>query len=296
MATWTAPAIDMQCDVSHRAYERELEHHYTAYYAAHPEVADPKQRWSAASTAAALPDGHHDLVDGLSVKWHTYHRSGKSSQTRLIGLLGPARKADPNLEQFLAALGGLPVSGGAVTSTFESSVAPQLLRETGQTTAVDLLIETATMVLCVEAKVREPGVDRCDCPHDGAVCNAKRSSRPRYWASAKENFGLPDHRVAGQPCPLHVGYQAIRNAAAARAIAGQDRLAVFVLLYDELNPYFRPTGTWPGWSAVLTEQVGANADSEIFAFRPLSWQQLAPQLPLDPATRSWASQLHRLPT
>lgn len=101
--------------------------------------------------------------------------------------------------------------------------------------------------------------------------------RTRYWDAARELFRLPDLSPP-HPCPISASYQAVRNAAAARALAN-GRQAVFALLYDENNPYFRRTGNWPGWPHIL--EAALAEDYPDFRFRALSWQRLAPLLPMD---------------
>jgi hypothetical protein len=59
---------------------------------------------------------------------------------------------------------------------------------------------------------------------------------------------------------LSFTYQAVRNVAAAQALAQGYQDPVFGLIYDAENPYFRQTGAWPGWPAALTatlEETGA---------------------------------------
>ena len=77
-------------------------------------------------------------------------------------------------------------------------------------------------------------------------------------------------REPGAPCPISPVYEVVRHAAALRALAG-DRPAVLALVYDSDNPYFAPTGEWPGWPALLDEAVGAD---ERFRFAAISWQEL----------------------
>jgi hypothetical protein len=68
---------------------------------------------------------------------------------------------------------------------------------------------------------------------------------------------------------------------------------VLALLYDAGNPYFAPTGEWPGWPALLDQAV-AGADPERFRFASVSWQELVPALPLDADARAWAADKHGL--
>ena len=56
-------------------------------------------------------------------------------------------------------------------------------------------------------------------PRRRSAAAARRcSARDRYWKTAYEVFGLPE-RQAGKPCPLSFTYQAVRNVAAALALA-----------------------------------------------------------------------------
>jgi hypothetical protein len=90
---------------------------------------------------------------------------------------------------------------------------------------------------------------------------------------------------------VSTAYQAVRNVAAAVALAGSERRAVFVLVYDERNPYFAGAGDWPGWPAALEHTL---ADTDRVVFKAISWQALAPQLPVDANVRRWARERHQL--
>jgi hypothetical protein len=84
----------------------------------------------------------------------------------------------------------------------------------------------------------------------------------------------------------------VRNVAAALALAGPQQTAVFALLYDAENPYFRGNGEWPGWPAVLHHTLdGVHPQLQ---FRTRSWRELVRGLPLDDAARAWASEKHGL--
>lgn len=107
-------------------------------------------------------------------------------------------------------------------------------------------------------------------------------------------FFLPD-RTPGKPCPISASYQAIRNAAAARALADEGRRPVFALLYDARNPYFFPIGSWPGWPNLLARTLKDAERLERFWFRAASWQELISELPLDDSVREWARVKHALP-
>ena len=48
----------------------------------------------------------------------------------------------------------------------------------------------------------------------------------------------------GEYCPISTSYRAVRYVAAAKALAGnRPRGAVFALVYDDRNPYFRGPAT-----------------------------------------------------
>ena len=133
----------------------------------------------------------------------------------------------------------------------------------------------------------------CSCAQAGGDpivgrCSPAVLERHAYWLAAEQSFGLPP-RGDGFLCPISLGYQAIRNVAAVRALRG-NRRGVFALIYDETNPYFRQTGKWPGWPAVLSDAL---ADSDV-EFAAVSWQDLVGRLPLDAATRQWARAKHAL--
>src|SRR5205807_450566 len=118
--------------------------------------------------------------------------------------------------------------------------------------------------------------------------------RSAYWEAAREVFLLPD-RVPGRSCPLSAGYQAVRNVAAARALS-DGRQPVFVLLYDGENPYFRSTNAWPGWPEVLRATLHSADEADVVKFRAVSWQEMAPKLPLSDSEKAWAQEKHGLLT
>lgn len=96
----------------------------------------------------------------------------------------------------------------------------------------------------------------------------------------------------GHPCPLSFTYQAVRNVAAAQALAEGDQDPVFGLIYDAENPYFGQTGEWPGWPAALDATL--NQTGSPIKFRSVSWQALVQIAPLDPAATAWVSEKHGL--
>lgn len=72
-------------------------------------------------------------------------------------------------------------------------------------------------------------------------------------------------------------------------------MPVFVLFYDERNPYFRQTGAWPGWPEVLTATLKTADSNNLLRFRAISWQTLLPVMPLPNQVRQWAQDKHELP-
>jgi hypothetical protein len=174
-----------------------------------------------------------------------------------------------------------------------------LLGERPRQTSIDVLVEAPDVVIGIEAKWRERGVGSCLCrgegvgPLAGERCSRRVEQRDAYWEAAEAVLGL-GAREPGAPCSISPVYEAVRHAAALRALAGPDRLAVLALLYDADNPYFAATGDWPGWPALLGGAVHASADPERFRFAAVSWQQLVPELPLDARTRAWAADKHGL--
>jgi hypothetical protein len=133
---------------------------------------------------------------------------------------------------------------------------------------------------------------RCSCPPGApavAACSKKVLERSAYWDVAHELLGMPS-REEGKPCPVSLGYQAIRSVAAARHLATAGRPGVFGLIYDGDNPYFAGCGAWPGWPAVID---GSLRGSRVL-FRAVSWQELIPRLPVDEGFRDWLRRKHRL--
>jgi hypothetical protein len=110
--------------------------------------------------------------------------------------------------------------------------------------------------------------------------------RHPYWRVARQSLELlrfPEFRH----CPLGNVYQAVRNVAAADAIAGP-RSAAFLVLYDERNPYFAGAGRWPGWIAVLD---GLMRYSPVRGLS-LPWQQLLARVHVGAGVREWAREKH----
>lgn len=205
-------------------------------------------------------------------------------------------RLDPGLDWLFEALSPLPPSDSSlVPAQFEHELPPEALNEQlPRVTSIDFLVQTSKLVICTEAKRGEDGMGRCSCPPGApkvADCSQKVLDRPLYWRAAYDLFAMPD-RQPGRPCPVSLGYQAIRSVAAARYLATGRRAPVFALVYDGENPYFTATGAWPGWPSIL-EHTLRGQDDEI-RFRAVSWQELLPLLPVDDELREWARVKHRL--
>jgi hypothetical protein len=180
----------------------------------------------------------------------------------------------------------------AASVKFEETLDPSVLNEQPRQTSIDFFAETRDYVLCTEAKWTEAGLGACSCPDPmTAACKPPILGRTVYWDAAQDLFGLPK-RIAGEPCPIHPGYQMIRNAAAAAALAHK-RDAFLALLYDEMNPYFGGAGAWPGWPTVLGETVREHGNGRV-QFAAVAWQELILNVPPDAAVLSWAREKHGL--
>jgi len=232
--------------------------------------------------------------------WQRHHLSAKSSQMLGIALIGVAASRDPSLGWLWDALGPLPpASDEAPRLEFEHVVEPALLGERPRQTSFDVLIDDPGVLIGIETKWREQGVGACRCrgegvgPEAGGRCSRRVEERDAYWETASAVFGLGE-RDPGAPCPISPLYETVRHAAALRELAGPGRPAVLALVYDSANPYYAGSGDWPGWPALIGEAVAASAEPERFRFVAVSWQELAPTLPLDEPTRAWAADKHGL--
>ena len=293
LGAWTLEQLKAECSALYGKYCRELETHYTEYFGSHPEIKAPNYRYCASTIARNLPPDLGELSQRIAPKnWHRWARSAKSSQALAVALLGSAEKNRTFFPIFGQALElQLPATG--VEAVFEKTLNKDDLNEIPRQTSIDYFVHTKEITLCIECKWSEEGMGGCSCarsaegdPRTGK-CSARVLERPKYWAAARETLSLPERSI-GQLCPLSFSYQAVRNIAVAKVLAG-DHPAVFVLIYDANNPYFRQTGQWPGWPAILEATVQPET-----MFRSISWQSLVPQLPLPPAVRQWAKEKHRL--
>jgi hypothetical protein len=297
LSSWTHEAVHAECREPYNDYSHRLDVHYRDYFRSHRNEAGQHPR-QAADIEKALPPGWEHLAGDLPQRVrHVHHLSGRSSQVLALALFGASGRLDPGLDWLFEALSPLPPSDSPLESPrFEYELPPEALNEQPpRVTSIDFLVKTSKLVICTEAKRGEDGMGRCSCLPPGsskvANCSQKVLDRPLYWQAAYDLFGMPD-RAPGKPCPVSLGYQAIRSVAAARYLSTGGRAPVFALVYDTENPYFRQTGAWPGWPAVL-EHTLRGQDQEI-RFRAVSWQVLLPRLPIDDELRDWARVKHRL--
>ena len=261
-----------------------------------------RHAYSARSLSAALPEGYAALWQLLPPQsTHIHARSARSSQSLALALLGCAADRDPSFSWFWNAL-RLPHRVKEPTHySFEHALDPIDLNEEPRVSQLDFVAETNRYFAAVECKWSEAGFGICSCarekegnPGAGGFCADRVIVRDKYWLTAQKVFGLPGERLPFLPCPISSSYQAIRTAAAARQLAGRHRQAVFVLLFDANNPYFCPTGAWPGWPALLEQTLAVKNTCSRFRFHAVSWQDLIRRLPLPPQVRTWAAEKHRL--
>jgi hypothetical protein len=301
LGSWTGHEIYEECRVAYSAYAREKTESYVAYFAAHPELRDEHHPYKARDLAAALPGEWGELADYLpATSRHQHHLSGNSSQALALGLLGVGAQLDPSLAWLWEALSSsrspLPSRSAASAPQweFELTLAPEVLKERPRQTSIDFAASDRSALLCIECKWVEAGLGACSCPAPAPLtgtCSDRLLARDAYWTTASDVLHLPEREV-GKACPLSFTYQAVRNAAAALALAQDGQLPVFGLIYDADNPYFAGCGAWAGWPAALSATLPA--DESAVRFASVSWQELLPVLPLDPAAASWASEKHGL--
>lgn len=298
LSHWTGPQVTAECRTAHNAYKAAKTESYRAYFTAYPHLKAVDHAYKAVDLAAALPDDWAGLADQLpATERHRQHLSGNSSQVLALGLLGASAKLDPSLNWLWDALGPLPPATDPFPSaSFEYKLAPEVLDERPRQTSVDFYVDDPSVLLCMEAKWTEAGIGACGCGAAAALigdCSDKVRGRQSYWETLTKVFNLPA-RKDGEPCPLSFTYQAVRNAAAALALAKPGQQAVFALLYDDANPYFAGCGNWPGWPAALCATLSENETDVPVVFAAVSWQELLPMLPLDAGVASWASDKHGL--
>jgi hypothetical protein len=296
LANWTGPKIAAECSSTYNAYRAAKTDSYRAYFAAHHELRDEHHEYKARDLATALPEDWAGLADYLpAAERQRHHLSGNSSQVLALGLLGVGVRLDPSLLWLWDALSPLPPARSPAPSCqFEARLAPDVLDEQPRQTSVDFLVRDPAALVCVEAKWTEPGIGSCSCEGDGPLtsrCSERVLARSAYWKVASEVFHLPE-REEGSPCPLSSTYQAVRNVAAALALAAEGQAPVFALIYDADNPYFASCGSWPGWPAALDATL--NDLGSPVRFASTSWQQLVSLMPLDGPAAEWASEKHGL--
>lgn len=306
-AVWTPSEIDAQCKAGHARYVSSLKQHYTEYFAARPEEAGT-QAWSARDLRAALPPGFEMLEVFLAAgARHRHHLSAGSSQVVALALIGAAQVTRPEPVWYSGLL-DLPVPAAEEKTRlqFEFALDAQLLGERANfPTTIDVLSSHSRGLSCAEAKYWEAGLGRCGClkkarerlgrdaadpTEPGGACSPDILKRHKYWVAARDVLDLPS-RAEGDACPIASGYQGVRNVAAARELS-DGRSAAFVLFYDERNPYFAATGSWPGWPAYSRERFESGDRS--VEFRSCSWQRLLGSGAVPGAVVEWARVKHGL--
>jgi hypothetical protein len=196
-------------------------------------------------------------------------------------LLAAAARADASL-QWIPGDSRL----GTPLPLFEVELAPTVLNERPRQTTIDWLVLDHRQVITAEAKFTERGLGQCSCAgRDAGACSDRVLERP-YWKIASREMGM---ELTAMHCPLRVSYQAVRNVAAAQALAG-GRGTAFLLLYDARNPYFGGTGRWPGWRTMLASLM---TDSRT-PLMSLSWQELLHRVTIEVSVRTWAAEKHGL--
>jgi len=298
LRSWTRDLINAQCAAEYRVYEAALIRHYTNYFANRPYLRCSKHRYSARTIHDALPPATGDLQDLIPRhRFHRFARSGRSSQVVGLGLLGSAARSEPSLQWFWQAVGLAGLGSQPSTFAFEYSLSPSILKEHPRVTQIDFVVSNPVALAAVEMKLSEPDFGACSCvrdgdgnPNIGFDCSARVRARKMYWQAARDCFGLDEVRLSFASCSLSMAYQIIRTAAAARALAG-GRTPICVVIYDERNPYFAQTGSWPGWPSVLRNSYQSPVTTLL---KTISWQRLLPQLPLPDVVRRWAMEKHCL--
>jgi len=301
LANWTELEVFEECRVAYAAYARAKTESYIAYFGAHAELRDEHHTYKARDLAAALPEGWDALAELLpAADRHRHHLSGNSSQILALGLLGTSARRAPSLAWLWEGLSSSasPLPARNATSNpgwqFELTLAPQVLGERPRQTSIDFTAADDRVLLCVECKWVEAGLGKCSCPAPAPLtgtCSDRVLARDAYWKTAYDVFHLPEREV-GKACPLSLTYQAVRNVAAAQALAQDGQLPVFAVIFDADNPYFCGAGDWPGWPSALAATLPA--DQSPVRFVSVSWQELLALMPLDTAAAAWASEKHGL--
>jgi hypothetical protein len=242
---------------------------------------------------AAFPDGLEHLAGAIAARaWHRHHLSAGSSQVLAIALLAAASRADASLQWLPGERRSRHPDARCLRgplALFEVELAPAVLRERPRQTSLDWLVLDRHNVIAAEAKFTERGLGQCSCKgREAGLCSERVLQRP-YWCVASKDMRL--HRDASRTrCHLSLAYQAVRNVAAAQAIAAGRRSTAFLLLYDARNPYFAGSRAWPGWIRMLSQLMTRSATT----FMPLSWQGLLGCAPVDGQVRVWAREKHGL--
>jgi hypothetical protein len=278
VGAWPVESIDAECAAAYAQYATAVRAQHIAYYATRPDQRSRHRPFMARRLADALPPGSQRLTRCIpAASWHRFHLSAASSQVLAASLL--AQAGEPGV--WLPGAGPEPAA-----RLFEVELAESVLNERPRQTTLDYVAAARNWVVVAEAKFTEQGFGRCSCAGRARGRCADRVLERPYWVTARDELGLIRERGR---CSLSTTYQAVRNIAAASALA-RGRRATFVLLYDERNPYFSGAGRWPGWVSVLeklTTSTSVQATS-------LSWQRLLRIGVQDRRIIRWAAEKHGL--
>lgn len=288
---WAHELIEDECRTPYRAYHRELRARHIAYYASRPEQRslNEKRPFEARKLADAFPPGYEHLATRRDIAWHTHAKSAGSSQVLLLALLQPVIEAEPSLKWLWQTSGALAPVGTVESTRFEVTLPRELLNESG---------DRRRWTGCSTATGASSPSRRSSPSRDSVAARAptaKTANAPPRCSRAPtgtwRRSSSAGHARPTKPCPVSLAYQAVRNAAAAVALAGPERLGGFALVYDDRNPYFAGAGEWPGWAGVLEATF---VDAPDVHFAAVSWQQLFAVAPVPDAVREWAAEKHGL--
>jgi hypothetical protein len=270
--------LDSLFGEAHRSYLAALQRRWLDHR--HPDVDATGRPVSRGLPPRETADGHARRTEIMRARvghladcvphgrWDEHCYSPRSSQALLIRVVGALLEA--------GALGLLAELSGTPTPPITTS-----LEEIVGTTHFDMVLrDGGTVTATVEAKFVECGFNACSYPKDGRCSGTWRARSDRcgcplaeahaedgiaYWNAVVEHWGLPEEPPdLPVTCPLDATYQAVHNLARTSELNPQ---AVWLLLYDERNPYFRGGDGHPGLVRLL-RSLGTKR------WAPISWQEL----------------------
>ena len=268
----------------------------------HPELVG-EQRTSARDLAAALPPGWAEPRRRDPRRTPGSAGTCRPSRARrsAVGLLGVAARRDPSLGWLWEALDPLPPAADDEPATRVRARGRRrtLLGERPRQTSLDVLVDDPNVLIGIEVKWREHGIGACLCRGDGRGAARRRAllapggGARRLLGRRARAVGLPAREPA-RPARSAPSYEAVRHAAALRALAGPDRPAVLALALRRREPLLRARRRLARLAAAAGRGGRPSADAGGFRFAAISWQELVPLLPLDDQTRAWAADKHGL--